>query len=162
MIASLEAEVGGLRKTIANLDTEIQSLNACIEEARPREASLRGTYEAYRTTRLEITKRLELHERRVKLEARRAEIDAEPTKRRGEPAPVGPDVTTLFDFGETVNAVLTSWRFPDADKVQFDAECKDITVRRKRCMSGARPYAGSKKNPAWRGFLLRARWIRSL
>lgn len=34
----------------------------------------------------------------------------------------------LFEFGETVKAVLTEWGFPDADKIQFDAKANDITV----------------------------------
>ncbi|KJK04617.1 hypothetical protein UB44_03315 [Burkholderiaceae bacterium 26] len=131
VVASLEAEVSGLRRTIANLDTETERLNALIQEARPQEASLRESYETYSGKRVEITKLLDLYERQAKLEVRRAEIDAEPTKRRGVPAPVGPDATTVFAFGETVKTVLGLWRFPDADKAQFDAEYKDITIRGK-------------------------------
>lgn len=132
VITSLEAEAGGLQRSSAKLNADIQRLDARIQEARPQEASLRQSYEAYSSKRLEINKVLDLYQRRAKLVARRVEIDAEPTKRIGEAAPVGPDATTVFDFGETVKDVLTAWHFPNADQVQFDAEANDITVRGKR------------------------------
>lgn len=132
VIASLEAEAGSLRRTIAKLAADTETLDTSIQEARPLEASLRESYEMYSSKRVEITKVLDLYQRRAKLVARRAEIDAEPTKREGEAAPVGPGPTTVFKFGETVKAVLTAWRFPNADKVQFDGQANDITVGGKR------------------------------
>ncbi|WP_221622136.1 hypothetical protein [Burkholderia glumae] len=132
VVTSLEAEAGGLLKTIANLAREIETLDAKIEQTRPLEASLRESYEAYSSKRAEISKVLDLYQRRAKLAARRTEIDTQPIKREGEAAPVGPDATTVFDFGETVKAVLTAWRFPKADKVQFDREANDITIGGKR------------------------------
>ncbi len=66
------------------------------------------------------------------------EIGAIPIRRVGEASPVGPDSTTLFDFGETVKAVLTAWKFPNAEKVQFDGATNDITI-------GGKPrYANGK------------------
>ncbi|MBB4016715.1 peptidoglycan hydrolase CwlO-like protein [Chelatococcus caeni] len=127
-MTSLEAEAVDLRGTISQLKAEIKELETKIEEARPREASLRENYETYVSERVEITKVLGLYQRRAKLVARRAEIDAEPTKREDDAPPVGPDSTTLFKFAETVKAVLTAWHFPNADKVQFDGNANDITI----------------------------------
>ena len=107
-ITSLEAETSGLRQTIDQLESDIKLLNAKIEEARPQEASLRASYEAYASKRVEIIKIIDLYEQRTKLIARRGEIASEPTKRVGEAPPVGPDSTTVFKFGETVKAVLTA------------------------------------------------------
>lgn len=132
VVTSLEAENGGLLKTIANLALGIETLNSEIENARPLEASLRESYETYTSKRAEVSEVLDLYQRRAKLVARRTEIDTQPIKREGPAAPVGPDATTAFDFGETVKAVLTAWRFPKADKVQFDREANDITVGGKR------------------------------
>lgn len=132
VIMSLEAEAGGLRRTIAMLVADTDRLDARIQAARPQEASLRESYEVYSAKRIEITRLLDLFQRRAKLVTRRAEIHAESTRREGEAAPAGPDADTVFDFGETVKAVLTAWHFPDADKVQFDAAVNDITVRGKR------------------------------
>ena len=128
VIASLEAEAVGLSKTIDKLMTDTERLDRAIQGLRPQEASLRESYETYNSKRAEILKVLDLHHRREKLAARRAEIGAVPTKREGEPAPVGLDSTTVFDCGETVKAVLKAWKFPDADKVQFDGKANDITV----------------------------------
>jgi hypothetical protein len=107
-------------------------LDQHIQSARREEASVRESYEAYSSKRVESARVLDLYERRAKLVSRRAAIDAEPTKREGEAVPVGPDSTTVFDFGETVKAVLTAWRFPNADKVQFDSQTNDITIGGKR------------------------------
>jgi len=128
VIASLEAEAVGLSKTIDKLMTDTERLDGAIQGLRPQEASLRESYETYNSKRAEILKVLDLHHRRAKLASRRAEIGAVPTKREGEPARVGLDSTTAFDFGETVKAVLKAWKFPDADKVQFDGKANDITV----------------------------------
>jgi len=128
VVASLEAEAVGLCKTIDKLKADTEWLDDAIQGLRPQEASLRESYETYNSKRTEILKVLDLYERREKLAARRAEIGAVPTKREGEPPPVGPDSTTVFDFGETVKAVLKAWKFPDADKVQFDGKANDITV----------------------------------
>ncbi|MBA6418155.1 hypothetical protein [Pseudomonas sp. 5Ae-yellow] len=128
-IASLEAEAVGLNRTVDLEKNEIDRLDGEIEKARPYETSLRQSYEVYVSKRSEILHVLDLYKRRSNLSTRRAEIDAEPTRRsKGDAPSVGPDSTTLFRFGETVKSVLTEWRFPDADKVQFDTEAMDITV----------------------------------
>ncbi|MDI5935844.1 hypothetical protein [Halomonas kalidii] len=128
-IASLEAEFVGLRRAVDVEKNEIDRLDGEIEKVRPHETSLRENYEAYVSKRSEIINVLELYKRRSNLSTRRAEIDAEPTRRsKGDAPSVGPDSTTLFLFGETVKSVLIEWCFPDADKVQFDAEAMDITV----------------------------------
>lgn len=127
-ITSLEAEAGGLGRTLAQLKKEIEALDKAIKESRPLEASLRESYEAYSAKRTEISKVLDLYHRRGKLVTRRAEIEAESTKREDKAPPAGPDATTAFKFGETVKAVLSAWRFPNADKVQFDDRAYDITV----------------------------------
>lgn len=128
-IASLKAEAAGLRRTVDLEKNEIDKLDDDIDKARPYEVSLRKNYEAYVSKRSEITNVLDLCRRRSNLLARRAQINAEPTRRsKGDAPAIGPDSTTLFRFGETVKSVLTEWRFPDADKAQFDPEAMDITV----------------------------------
>lgn len=127
-INSLEAEAGGLGRTLAQLTNETEILDKAIKETRPLEASLRESYEAYTAKRTEIGKVIDLYQRRAKLVTRRAEIEAESTKREEKAPPAGPDSTTAFQFGETVKAVLTAWQFPNADKVQFDDRAYDITV----------------------------------
>lgn len=128
VVASLEAEAVGLRKSIETRKSDIERFEELIKELQPLEASLRDSYEAYHSKRIDIIKVLDLHRRRTKLAARRIEIGNMSTKREGESAPVGPDPTTLFNFGETVKSVLKAWKFPDADKVQFDGAANDITV----------------------------------
>lgn len=131
-MASLDAEASGLARMAAQLSTDIANLDTTISEVRPREASLRESYEAFVEKRGEVVKFLELSQRRAMLITRRSEIEAEPTKREGIAPPIGPDSTTAFKFGETVKTVLTAWHFPDADKVQFDGKTGDITVAGKR------------------------------
>jgi hypothetical protein len=138
VVASLEAEAVGLRRTLQKLKDAAKALDGMLEELRPQEASLRESYETYNATRAGVVKVLDLFERRAMLAARRAEIGAESTRREGDAAPVGPDSTTLFDFGETVKAVLTAWKFPDAQKVQFDGATNDITI-------GGKPRAANGK-----------------
>lgn len=131
-MSSLEAEVYGLRGSLSPFINQIEQLDQQIAQARPLEASLRTNYEAYASKRNEIAKILEFYQRRARLVARKAEIEAEPTRREGDALPVGLDTTTAYKFGETVKSVLKSWHFPDAEKAQFDLVTNDITIGGKR------------------------------
>jgi len=128
VVVSLNAEATGLRRTIDQLNEDADALSSSIQQLRPDEASLRTSYEIYNTTRSDVVRLLDLYQRRALLSQRREEIGATSTRREGEAAPAGPDSTTIFDFGEKVKAVLQAWRFPDADKVQFDGKTNDITI----------------------------------
>lgn len=129
-IDSLESEAHSLNKTITECTTEIERLDKDIQSSRPQEAALRDNYEQYALKRTEVSKILDLYQRRTKLLARRTEVEAEPTKRKtkDEALSMGPELTTLFKFGEEVKAVLTAWHFPNAEKAQFDAKINDITI----------------------------------
>ncbi|WP_299864465.1 hypothetical protein [uncultured Hoeflea sp.] len=131
-IASLEAETGGLRNALAQVIRDIERLDREIQDARPNEATVRVSYEKYAQKRGEISRVIELFERRAKLVARKEEIEAESTKRDGDAMPVGPTSTTAFEFGEVIKKVLTAWHFPDADKAQFDLSSNDVTISGKR------------------------------
>ncbi|MFG1404246.1 hypothetical protein [Xanthobacter sediminis] len=131
-ISSLEAEASGLRRTMGQLAIDVEKLEEQIEDARPQEATARQSYEMYMSERTAVMRVLDLYERRSKLLARKAELESQSTKREGDALAVGPDSTTAFKFGETVKSVLTAWRFPDADKVQFDLQTNDITIAGKR------------------------------
>lgn len=128
VVDSLHAEALALTTSIASLEDQIEEFDQRALDLRPTEASLRGSFENYNAQRAELGKLIDLHLRREKLASRRAEIDAASTKSDRVPLLIGPESTVLFDFGETVKAVLTEWGFPDADKIQFDAKAKDITV----------------------------------
>lgn len=128
VVDSLRADVLGFDTSIASLKDEIAELEKRGLDLRPVEVSLRSSFECYNIQHAELHKLIDLHLRREKLASRRAEIDAASTRSDRAPLPVGPDSTVLFDFGETVKAILIEWGFPDADKIQFDAKANDITV----------------------------------
>jgi len=128
VVDSLHAEALQHATSIASLEEEIEEFDQRALDLRPTEASLRSSFENYNAHRAELGKLSDLHLRREELSSRRAEIDAAYTKSERDPLPVGPESTVLFEFGETVKAVLTQWGFPDADKIQFDAKANDITV----------------------------------
>lgn len=127
-MTSLAAEAEGLQRQVTQLRTDVKDFDGDIEEARPREVSARKSYEAYSEAQDEAQKLLTLYERLTKLNARREKIAAQPTKREGDGLTVGPDSTTAFKFGDTVKSVLRAWKFPDAEKVQFDPVANDITI----------------------------------
>ena len=128
VVDSLHAEALALTTSIASLEDQIEEFDQRALDLRPTEASLRSSFENYNAQRAELCKLIDLHLRREKLANRRVEIAAASTKSERDPLPVGPESTVLFEFGETVKAVLTEWGFPDADKIQFDAKANDITV----------------------------------
>jgi hypothetical protein len=131
-IASLKAETGGLRRALVRVVEDVERFDAKIQDARPKEATVRVSYEAYAQKRRQIARMLELFERRAKLLTRKAEIEAESTSEAGDSLPVGPSSTTAFEFGEVIKQVLVAWNFPDADKTQFDLASNDVTIGGKR------------------------------
>lgn len=128
VVGSLHSEALELANSIASLEGQIEEFDEHALRLRPTEASLRSSFENFNEHRAELGKQIDLHLRREKLASRRVEIDVASTKSDRPPLPVGPESTVLFEFGETVKAVLTEWGFPDADKVQFDAKVNDIAV----------------------------------
>jgi hypothetical protein len=128
VIDSLRLEALGLASSISSLDDDIEEFDRSAFGLRPTEATLRVSFEVFNAQRTELGKVIELHHRRETLTSYRAAIKATPTKSERGALPVGPDSSTLFDFGETIKVVLTAWGFPDADKVQFDTKLNDITV----------------------------------
>jgi hypothetical protein len=128
VVDSLHAEALELASSIASLNEQIEEFDQRALDLRPTEASLRSSFEAYNAQLAKLGKLSDLQLRRDELSSRRAEIDAAHTKSARDTLPVGPESTVLFEFGETVKAVLTEWDFPDADKIEFDAKANDITV----------------------------------
>lgn len=128
VVDSLHAEAAELAASIARIKDQLGEFDQRALNLRPTEASLRSSFENYNVQRGELDKLIDLYLRREKLASRRAEIDSASTKSERAPLPVGPESTVLFEFGETVKAVLTEWGFPNADKIQFDVKANDITV----------------------------------
>lgn len=131
-IASLASEAVSTRTLLGQLSENLDAVEIQIADARPLESSARQSYEAYATEKAEVKRVLELYARRSSLEARIAELERQSIKRDSSGMAVGPDSTITFKFGETVKKVLTAWRFPDADKTQFNGEICDITIAGKR------------------------------
>jgi hypothetical protein len=65
-----------LARTLVRLATQIETLDTSVQDARPHEAVLRESDEAYASKRIEVTKILDLFQRRGKLVGRRVEIGA--------------------------------------------------------------------------------------
>jgi hypothetical protein len=130
--ASLGAEAAGLRRTIGNLSDAVSALDEAIRKTRPQEASLRESHSVLVDKRSELIKLLELQKRRASLLIRRDQLSKEPATGKRDAVQVGVDAITAYRFGETIQAVLKAWHFPEAAKVQFDAASGDVTVAGKR------------------------------
>lgn len=128
VVESLHAEASELTAAIESIEDRIEEFDQRAKDLRPTEASLRSSFEHFNAQRSELGRLIDLHLRREKLASRRAEIDAASTRSERAPLSVGPESTVLYEFGETVKAVLIAWGFPDADKAHFDAKANDITV----------------------------------
>lgn len=127
-VSTLRGEAASLRRIAKELFDQIEEIDSQIESYRPLEAMARSNYETYASARAELQKIADLYTRRAELVASREEIDSLSTKRDGSSLSVGPDPTVAFAFGEVVRAVLKEWKFPDADKAQFDLSTNDITI----------------------------------
>ncbi|RUU85081.1 hypothetical protein EOB59_33020 [Mesorhizobium sp. M7A.F.Ca.MR.176.00.0.0] len=127
-ITSLEAEATGLRSRSAKLSDEIDRAGKRIEDARPKEIAARHLYEELSATKARIDRAEDLYERRDRLVVRRSQIEEKASEGKADKLDVGVDSTIAYTFGEVVREVLTAWKFPQADRAQFDIETNDVTI----------------------------------
>lgn len=127
-LALLNADASGLSSRLNTIGTSLGEIEAEINRLRPLEADARQSYDQLWSKRSALEKIIDAHSRLEKLVARRNEIKRQPTKREGGKLAVGPDATTTYAFGEVVAEVLRAWKFPGADKAQFDREILDIAI----------------------------------
>ncbi|ASW06414.1 hypothetical protein [Rhizobium sp. 11515TR] len=124
----LTADASGHAGRLNAIGTSLGAVETEISRLRPLEADARRSYEELWSQRASLEKIIELQSRREKLVARRDEIKRQPTKREGGKPVVGPDATTTYAFGEIVVEVLKAWKFPGAERTQFDREMLDIAI----------------------------------
>lgn len=124
----LEADASGLGGHLNTIGISLSAIETEIGRLRPLEAAARRSYEELWSKRLSLEKIVDLQSRRENLGLRRDEIKRQPTKREGGKLVAGPDSTTTYAFGEVVAEVLKAWKFPGADRAQFDHEMLDIAI----------------------------------
>lgn len=127
--ASLSAEAEGLRRRLAALLAELQTVENDLEGLRPAEAKTRHGFEVLTVKRAEVGHLIDLYERRNRLVLRRAQLEVkQKSGKKSEKLAVGIDGTTAFAFARTIQDVLEAWHFPGAQDVQFDTEQQDIQI----------------------------------
>ncbi|PTW48888.1 hypothetical protein C8J25_101388 [Sphingomonas faeni] len=125
---SLSAEAEGLRRRLANAETELVKIERQLTDARPQEALARQAYEALSLRKSEVDAQLSVYDECARLELKRSQLDVPLSRKKGEKLAVGIDGPTAFEFSKTVQSVLSAWNFPDAANVRFDPLRQDIEV----------------------------------
>lgn len=125
----LRAEKGQVTEGLPKLQEELRDLSADIQREIPAVETVRSATEALVTRRIAIQSELELVRRRAALAKQREEIGVNP----------GYDATTLIadnqldgatldSFCQVIESELQGWEFPDAKRVFFENNRRDISV----------------------------------
>lgn len=125
---SLQAEAKGLGVLLSGKAEELDALETEIAETRPREATLRETFEELAAMKAGDDRIMQMILRRDHLRIRKSQLESLPKAVKVEKLAVGVDGTIAYDFGAVVREVLTEWGFPDGDKAQFDPLTQDVTI----------------------------------
>lgn len=147
-IAKIDLLRGELANTIKDLHREGASFDrrmpAVIDELKEisgqvdglissKLAKLRASYSEFVDKRSEVLQAIALYATVQDMERRRAVLENE-QEDRGSSSLVPGDIPTLVaeGFAQSVEAILNTWKFPEAGRVYFDAKSRDLVIAGKQ------------------------------
>ena len=132
VVQSLAAEAQGLRGRVEALAGDLGALDAEVGKARPAEQDFRERYETFGAERAEVSRLLDLYDRRDRLVVQRSRLDVPPTTTpKDKKVPAGINGIVGDDYATVVQDVLAAWGFPGNPRVGFDLTVQDITLNGK-------------------------------
>lgn len=129
-VRELAREAANLDKRIPSVVQELAAISASVDELiAPKLSSLRKFYSDFADKRAEVREALALYATVQDMERRRADL-AEGAEAEKVGALAGAEIpTTVADsFAQTVESILTEWRFPEAGRVHFEAKARDLVI----------------------------------
>ncbi len=121
--ASFDRRMPGVIRELKEISESVDSLIS------PKLFRLRASYSEFADKRGEVREALTMHATVQDMERRRADLEgsAEAEKAAGTFSAEIPS-TVADTFAQTVEAILTGWHFPEADRVFFDPKARDLVI----------------------------------
>ena len=128
---SLTTERRELQESLAEFENEYKASEQELNEiASPAVSSERASYNLLVSERVEVRFLLEKINRLKRLTVQRAELDAGKPEAVGGPSATKTQVSknALDEFTQTIEGILQEWHFPNANRVFFDENKRDVQI----------------------------------
>ena len=130
-VTSLTTERRELQESLAQCDNEYKASEREFKEiASPAVSTERASYNDLVSERAEVRFSLDKISRLKRLTVQRAELDAGQPEADGGPSATKTQVSknVLDEFSQTIEGILQEWHFPNADRVFFAEDKRDIQI----------------------------------
>ena len=129
-VRELEREGLSFDRRLPAVANELRAISDSVDrQLAPRLSNLRKTYSDFADKRGEVREALSLYSTVQDLERRRADLEKHVEAERAEAlASADLPTTVTHSFAKTVESILTSWHFPQAGDVYFDAKARDLVI----------------------------------
>jgi hypothetical protein len=140
-IQLLRTELGetvqGLKRDATNFDRKLPRIARDLEGVSgeleqlvsPRLTAMRATYSDLADKRGNVKEALAMYRNIQDVEERRSKIENRPQDPGSSSVSDGDLQTAVADaFAKQVEAILTAWHFPEADRVHFDPKARDLVI----------------------------------
>lgn len=133
----LAATVRNLKREGANFDKkmpvavqELDQISAAVDGLiSPKLSKLRASYSEFADKRAEVREALALYATVQDMERRRAALEkGVEEEKAGVLTSADVPTTVAYSFAKTIEAILTSWHFPEAGDVHFDSKTRDLVI----------------------------------
>jgi predicted nuclease with TOPRIM domain len=129
-VQALRREAGNFDQRLPRIQKELETASENLDGlVSPRLAQLRAAYADFADKRAGVREALGLFRTVQDMENRRAKIDNSPEDEQSSPVSDGDLPTATADaFAQHVEALLTAWHFPGAERVHFDSKKRDLII----------------------------------
>ena len=129
-VGQIEREAKDFDELTPQLNEQLTAAQVGLDEMNPHLTEQRAAYTELLDTRSEVHNALNILSSISELEERRVAIEREAQELLNPESRPAADVSfsTLNEFSKTFEEILTSWNFPDADRVFFDKDSRDFVI----------------------------------
>lgn len=129
-VKGLMREAAGFDRRMPKLEEELRVASGNIERMiSPALSKLRATYSQFADKRGEVREALVLFRTIQDIERRRAKLEKSPIEQNDSSVADGDLPASVADgFAETVESILKTWHFPEAERVYFEAKHRDLVI----------------------------------
>jgi uncharacterized protein YhaN len=128
ILHDLDVEGKALEQRISRVETDLASVEQELQNLAPVSGSAQQHVNEILSIRDQVRRGLSLVQRRAELQERRDQLTASRPPSKGERPSLDVPGTAVYDFAQTVSAVLTEWRFPGDHHVSFDETTFDLRI----------------------------------
>lgn len=129
-VHSLSREGASFDRRLPTVVEELERLSGSVDgQLSPKLSKLRATYSELNDKRAQVREALGLYATVQDMERRRANLEGAQDGDKKSQAIANAIPTSAADaFAQSVEAILTDWHFPEAGRVYFDSNTRDLVI----------------------------------